>query len=72
MLQIVEERDSFLLFLIKVVNVISGALVAGHWGYRISDWVQEVWGRNRRRRAAGASEGMLGGGGMKGAHGRDD
>ncbi|KAK3392122.1 endoplasmic reticulum vesicle transporter-domain-containing protein [Sordaria brevicollis] len=67
LLNIVEERDSFLLFLIKVVNVISGALVAGHWGYRISDWFQEVWGR-RRRRAGGPSEGMLGGKG----EGRDD
>ncbi|CCC12416.1 hypothetical protein SMACR_05593 [Sordaria macrospora] len=67
LLNIVEERDSFLLFLIKVVNVISGALVAGHWGYRISDWCQEVWGK-RRRRAGGPSEGMLGGKGQE----RDD
>ncbi|KAK3957012.1 endoplasmic reticulum vesicle transporter-domain-containing protein [Pseudoneurospora amorphoporcata] len=69
LLNIVEERDSFLLFLIKVVNVISGALVAGHWGYRISDWCQEVWGK-RRRRAGGPSEGMLGGG--KGGEGHDE
>ncbi|KAJ4400585.1 hypothetical protein N0V85_005726 [Neurospora sp. IMI 360204] len=64
LLNIVEERDSFLVFLIKVVNVISGALVAGHWGYRISDWCQEVWGK-RRRRAGGPSEGMLGGKGQE-------
>ncbi|KAK3351924.1 endoplasmic reticulum vesicle transporter-domain-containing protein [Neurospora tetraspora] len=68
LLNIVEERDSFLVFLIKVVNVISGALVAGHWGYRISDWCQEVWGK-RRRRAGGPSEGMLGG---KGGQERDE
>ncbi|EGO60265.1 hypothetical protein NEUTE1DRAFT_56465 [Neurospora tetrasperma FGSC 2508] len=67
LLNIEEERDSFLVFIIKVVNVISGALVAGHWGYRISDWCQEVWGK-RRRRAGGPSEGMLGGKG----HERDD
>jgi hypothetical protein len=56
LLNIVETRDSFFLFLIKVVNVLSGTLVAGHWGYRLSDWVSEVWGRRKR----GHSEGMLG------------
>ena len=57
LLNIVESRDSFFLFIIKVVNVISGALVAGHWGYRLSDWAVEVWGRRRR---SGPSDGMLG------------
>ncbi|KAL2135383.1 hypothetical protein VTI74DRAFT_8795 [Chaetomium olivicolor] len=56
LLNIVETRDSFFVFLIKVINVLSGALVAGHWGYRLSDWAVEVWGRRRR----GHSEGMLG------------
>lgn len=58
LLNIVETRDSFLVFLIKVVNVLSGALVAGHWGYRLTDWAAEVWGRRSRR--AGHSDGMLG------------
>ncbi|KAJ4302330.1 hypothetical protein N0V88_002474 [Collariella sp. IMI 366227] len=44
LLNIVETRDSLFVFLIKVINVLSGALVAGHWGYRLSDWVVEVWG----------------------------
>ncbi|KAK4138858.1 DUF1692-domain-containing protein [Trichocladium antarcticum] len=57
LLNIVETRDSLFVFLIKVVNVLSGVLVAGHWGYRLSDWVSEVWGRRRR---SGHSEGMLG------------
>lgn len=57
LLNIVETRDSFFLFMIKVVNVLSGVLVAGHWGYRLSDWAVEVWGRRRR---SGHSEGMLG------------
>lgn len=56
LLNIVETRDSFFVFLIKVINVVSGVLVAGHWGYRLSDWVSEVVGRRRRVR----SEGMLG------------
>ncbi|KAL2023767.1 hypothetical protein VTK56DRAFT_1034 [Thermocarpiscus australiensis] len=58
LLNIVETRDSFFVFLVKVTNVLSGALVAGHWGYRLSDWVTEVMGRKRRR--GGHSEGVLG------------
>ncbi|VBB76111.1 Putative endoplasmic reticulum-Golgi intermediate compartment protein [Podospora comata] len=58
LLNIVEDRDSFFVFLIKVVNILSGAMVAGHWGFRLSDWVNEV--RGRRRRNAGHSQGMLG------------
>ncbi|KAK3326408.1 endoplasmic reticulum vesicle transporter-domain-containing protein [Apodospora peruviana] len=58
LLNIVESRDSFFVFLIKVINVLSGALVAGHWGFRLSDWVSEVMGRRRR---SGQSQGMLGG-----------
>ncbi|EAQ85804.1 hypothetical protein CHGG_07057 [Chaetomium globosum CBS 148.51] len=61
LLSIVETRDSFFVFLIKVVNVVSGVLVAGHWGYRMTDWAKEVLGRRRR----GHSEGMLG---RKGDH----
>ncbi|KAK0636168.1 endoplasmic reticulum vesicle transporter-domain-containing protein [Bombardia bombarda] len=59
MLSIVESRDSFFVFLIKVINVLSGALVAGHWGYRLSDWVTDIMGK--RRRSGGPSQGMLGG-----------
>ncbi|KAK4162618.1 endoplasmic reticulum vesicle transporter-domain-containing protein, partial [Cladorrhinum sp. PSN259] len=57
LLNIVESRDSFFVFMIKVVNMLSGALVAGHWGYRLSDWIGEVWGKRRR---SGHSQGMLG------------
>ncbi|KAK4251713.1 endoplasmic reticulum vesicle transporter-domain-containing protein [Corynascus novoguineensis] len=57
LLNIVETRDGFFVFLIKVVNVISGVLVAGHWGFRLTDWAREVLGRRRRARH---SEGMLG------------
>jgi hypothetical protein len=61
LLSIVETRDSFFVFLIKVVNVVSGVLVAGHWGFRMTDWAKEVLGRRRR----GHSDGMLG---RKGDH----
>lgn len=57
LLNIVESRDSFFVFVIKLVNILSGALVAGHWGFRLSDWVGEVLGKRRR---SGHSEGMLG------------
>ncbi|KAK4148010.1 endoplasmic reticulum vesicle transporter-domain-containing protein [Dichotomopilus funicola] len=56
LLNIVETRDGYLMFLIKVVNVISGVLVTGHWGYRLSDWAREVLGKRRRRQ----TQGMLG------------
>lgn len=56
LLNIVESRDSFFLFLIKIINVISGALVAGHWCFTLNEWVKEVRGRRRR----GMSNGMLG------------
>jgi endoplasmic reticulum-Golgi intermediate compartment protein 2 len=58
LLNIVETRDSFFVFLIKLINILSGALVAGHWGFRLSDWVTEILGKRRR---SGHSEGMLGG-----------
>jgi hypothetical protein len=56
LLNIVETRAGLLMFLLRVINVVSGVLVAGHWGYRLSDWVTEALGRRRR----GHSEGMLG------------
>lgn len=55
-LTIVEERDGLLVFLIKIINILSGALVAGHWGFTLSEWVREVAGRRRRTQ----SNGMLG------------
>ncbi|KAK1760603.1 endoplasmic reticulum vesicle transporter-domain-containing protein [Echria macrotheca] len=57
LLNIVESRDPFFVFCIKIINILSGALVAGHWGYRLSDWLVDVLGKRRR---SGRSEGMLG------------
>lgn len=59
LLNIVESRDSPLLFLLKIVNVLSGALVAGHWGFTLSDWVRDVVKR-RRQRSGSAVDGVLG------------
>ncbi|CAM1500570.1 Fc.00g097320.m01.CDS01 [Cosmosporella sp. VM-42] len=57
LLSVKENRDGFLLFLMKIINVLSGVLVAGHWCFTLSDWVKEVIGR--RRRSSGG-EGVLG------------
>lgn len=56
LLQIEESRDSLIVFLIKVINILSGALVAGHWGFTLSEWIKETWGNKRRR----ANTGMIG------------
>ena len=57
MLTVEENRDGILKFLVKVINVISGVLVAGHWGFTLSDWLREVIGKRRR---SGGGTGMLG------------
>ncbi|KAK3898545.1 endoplasmic reticulum vesicle transporter-domain-containing protein [Staphylotrichum tortipilum] len=56
LLNVVETRDSLIVFFIKAINIVSGVLVAGHWGYRLTDWLAEVRGKRRRVQ----SEGMLG------------
>lgn len=57
LLSVEEHRDGFLTFLLKVVNVLSGVLVAGHWGFTLSEWLREAVGRRRR---TGRSEGVIG------------
>jgi hypothetical protein len=57
LLSVQEERDGFFRFLFKLANVLSGVLVAAHWGATLTEWVREVVGK--RRRSSGG-EGMLG------------
>lgn len=59
MLMISEEWDSFPALFIRIVNIISGVLVAGGWCYQLSDWASE-YRRAGRRRAS--TLGMLNGG----------
>ena len=59
LLGIEESRDSFLRFVVKIVNVISGVLVTGHWGFTLSEWVVEVVGRRRRARSEGVLNGRV-------------
>ncbi|KAI0838667.1 DUF1692-domain-containing protein [Hypoxylon sp. FL0890] len=56
LLHIEERRDGFLTFVIKVINILSGVVVACHWGFTLSEWLREVVGRRRRKQ----SEGVIG------------
>lgn len=56
-LSVNENRDGFFKFAFKLINVLSGVLVAGHWGFTLSEWFREVIGK-RRRQSGG--EGFLG------------
>ncbi|KIL96630.1 hypothetical protein FAVG1_01374 [Fusarium avenaceum] len=57
LLTVHESRDSIISFLVKIINIMSGVLVAGHWGFTISDWIHDVIGRRRR---SGGGIGVLG------------
>ncbi|OTB06987.1 hypothetical protein M426DRAFT_318351 [Hypoxylon sp. CI-4A] len=56
LLHVEERRDGFLTFGVKVINILSGVLVACHWGFTLSEWLREVVGRRRRKQ----SEGVIG------------
>lgn len=55
LLSVEETRPSFLKLVVTVVNVFSGVLVAGHWGFTMTEWARSVMRKRRRR-----SEGVLG------------
>ncbi|KMU88364.1 ER-derived vesicles protein ERV41 [Coccidioides immitis H538.4] len=56
LLVVSEERGSLLALLVRLVNVVSGVLVAGGWVFNFALWAVELWGRKRR----GANLGVLG------------
>lgn len=58
MLTIAEEWASFPALFIRLVNVVSGVLVAGGWLYAMSEWAKEVRSRGRRQ-GGGGYEGIL-------------
>ncbi|KAF2185731.1 DUF1692-domain-containing protein [Zopfia rhizophila CBS 207.26] len=60
-LTIAEEWGGFLALIVRLVNVISGVMVAGGWCWQMFDWGMEVWGR-RSGRGRGSSMGFLGNG----------
>ncbi|KAF2153828.1 DUF1692-domain-containing protein [Myriangium duriaei CBS 260.36] len=49
LLTIAEEWDTPLALLVRLVNVVSGILVAGGWAFQMSDWAREVLRKGRRR-----------------------
>lgn len=48
-LTIAEDWSSFLSLLVRLINVVSGVLVAGGWCYQITEWAREAFGRRGRR-----------------------
>ncbi|KAH7068115.1 endoplasmic reticulum vesicle transporter-domain-containing protein [Paraphoma chrysanthemicola] len=58
MLAVVEEWGGFWRLIVRLVNVVSGVMVAGGWAWQMYDWGLEVWGKKGRRRAD--ELGMLG------------
>jgi hypothetical protein len=56
LLSVEETRPSILRLLVTIVNLFSGVLVAGHWGFTMTEWALSVLRKRRRR-----SEGVLSG-----------
>ena len=54
MITIAEEWGGYLALLVRLVNVVSGVLVAGGWCYQLAGWADDVFGRGGRglRRAS--------------------
>jgi hypothetical protein len=50
-----EERGGFLALLVRLVNIISGVLVAGTWLAQFSDWAVESYGKGGGRERLGFS-----------------
>lgn len=65
MLTIAEEWGGFLALITKLVNVVSGVMVAGGWAWQLYEWGMEVYGRRSGRRRSGSGMGMLGSFGNK-------
>ncbi|KAI1162815.1 DUF1692-domain-containing protein [Nemania serpens] len=58
LLAVEERRDGLLTLFVKIINILSGVLVAGHWAFTLSEWLREAVGR--RGRSSGRSEGVIG------------
>lgn len=50
LLLVSEERGGFLALLVRLINVISGILVAGTWCFQLTDWALETFDRSGRGR----------------------
>lgn len=56
LLSVEETRPNFLRLVVTIVNIVSGVLVAGHWGFTMTEWALSVLRKRRKR-----SEGVLSG-----------
>jgi hypothetical protein len=59
-LTIAEEWASIPSLLLRIVNVVSGLLVAGGWCFQLSQWAQEISGRRSRSNSFGMFGGVYG------------
>ncbi|KAI1465976.1 DUF1692-domain-containing protein [Daldinia caldariorum] len=57
LLHVEERRAGLVAFAIKIINILSGVLVACNWGFTLSEWLREVVGRRRRSQVG---EGVIG------------
>lgn len=79
LLLIRHHRQPLLRLLVRLVNVLSGVLVAGSWSYQLVDWflvacLPASWARRYRRAGAAAAGGGMGIGGIGdlGSMGREE
>ncbi|WPH02463.1 hypothetical protein R9X50_00532700 [Acrodontium crateriforme] len=59
MLTIAEEWSSIPALLVRIVNVISGVLVAGGWIFQLSEWFRETYGKRSRASGFGVLHGGM-------------
>jgi endoplasmic reticulum-Golgi intermediate compartment protein 2 len=60
-LTISEEWGGFLALLVRLVNVISGVIVAGQWCFQLWEWSNETWGKRTKRKDTGVLTGRMSG-----------
>jgi endoplasmic reticulum-Golgi intermediate compartment protein 2 len=53
LLLVSEEWGGFLALVVRLINVVSGVLVAGTWCWQLTDWAMEVWGKKSGRERLG-------------------
>lgn len=59
LLTIAEEWASVPSLFVRLVNVVSGVLVAGGWLYAVSEWAKDVRNRGKRQQGGNSYEGIL-------------
>ena len=57
LLIVAEQRSIFLALLVRLVNVVSGVIVAGGWMFQLSGWFGEMTARKSKRRGSGVLHG---------------